>query len=81
MTTPRSPTGYSSRIRTTVYPSGHGVVLEVWDISRIPPRPIDADPWDEGGRGLRIVDELATSWGYRWPKTGGKIVYAVLGDA
>lgn len=68
----------TARVRVGVYLSGHGVALEVWDANHTPPRPTNTDLWDEGGRGLHIVGALAASWGYRWPKAGGKIVYAVL---
>jgi hypothetical protein len=56
-----------------------GVVLEVWDRSRLPPRLTVAGEDDVGGRGLRLVDAVCAGWGYRWPRTGGKIVWAVLG--
>jgi hypothetical protein len=54
------------------------VVLEVWDCNRNPPKLRIPESWEVGGRGLQVVNDLATSWGYRWPKTGGKIVWAML---
>lgn len=57
--------------------NGH-VVLEVWDHNRRPPRRVDPGPDALGGRGLLLVDDLAADWGYRWPRTGGKIVWAAL---
>lgn len=54
------------------------VLVEVWDPRQEPPRPRTASPEDEGGRGLLLVESLAAAWGTRWPKTGGKIVYAVV---
>lgn len=54
------------------------VLVEVWDPRQEPPRPRTASPDDEGGRGLLLVESLAAAWGTRWPKTGGKIVYAVV---
>ncbi len=57
--------------------NGH-VVLEVWDPSRTPPRLVDPGLDALGGRGLLLVDDLAAGWGYRWPRTGGKVVWAAL---
>jgi hypothetical protein len=54
------------------------VVMEVWDPSRNPPKIGDPDMWQVGGRGLQVVNETVAEWGYRWPKTGGKIVWAFL---
>jgi hypothetical protein len=39
------------------------------------------DPGDletEGGRGLLIVDQLATPWGVQHPSEGGKVIWCVL---
>ena len=36
------------------------------------------DPHTEGGRGLLIVDQLASSWGVQHPSEGGKIIWCVL---
>ncbi|GAB1820716.1 ATP-binding protein [Herbidospora sp. RD11066] len=55
-----------------------GVVVEVWDAERRPPRLLDAGPDDIGGRGLMLVGLLTREWGYRRPATGGKVVYAVV---
>lgn len=73
--------GAYRRVRIGLHQALGGVVLEVWDCSRHPPRLCRPDAGAVGGRGLLIVDALATSWGYRWPKTGGKIVWALLGNA
>ncbi|MEV7965641.1 ATP-binding protein [Sphaerisporangium sp. NPDC088356] len=54
------------------------VVMEVWDSSVAVPAVNTPEPHDEGGRGLFLVDALATGWGYRWPPTGGKIVWCTL---
>lgn len=61
-----------------VYRSGDAVVVEVWDGERRPPRLLDPGPDDIGGRGLMLVGVLTRRWGYRWPVTGGKVVYAVV---
>jgi hypothetical protein len=54
------------------------VVVEVWDHSRDVPKLIDAGPQEISGRGLQLVDQLAAAWGFRWPVTGGKVVWARL---
>lgn len=62
--------------------NGHAVV-EVWDNDPHPPVRKQAADTDEGGRGL-LVEALSDRWGYRWPKTGGKVVWCALketGDA
>ena len=76
----------------------HSVLVEVWDSSPEPPVPTpvieltlhDLDPTEadfdaNGGRGLHIVQTLATGWGHRFdpidPTTGrspGKWVWARL---
>ncbi|WP_066373318.1 ATP-binding protein [Herbidospora mongoliensis] len=61
-----------------VYRVDPGVVVEVWDAERQPPRLLDPGPDDIGGRGLMLVVLLTRRWGYRWPVTGGKVVYAVV---
>ncbi|MFG1685238.1 ATP-binding protein [Nonomuraea sp. NPDC049269] len=56
----------------------HDVVIEVWDPSRKPPKISHPNASEEGGRGLQVVDKTAACWGYRWPSTGGRIVWAAL---
>lgn len=46
-----------------LYFTADSVRIEVRDGSYKAPEPRTADPWDEDGRGLRIVEELATDWG------------------
>jgi anti-anti-sigma factor len=36
------------------------------------------DPEAEGGRGLVVVDQLASSWGVQHPPEGGKVIWCVL---
>ncbi|WP_066369736.1 ATP-binding protein [Herbidospora mongoliensis] len=62
-----------------VYQFGRAFVIEVWDCSRVPPRMVDATTDDEGGRGLLLVGAVSSDWGFRWPVSGGKVVYAVVG--
>jgi hypothetical protein len=63
-----------------LYRIGGRVVLEVWDCSRRPPKLASPSAEEVGGRGLLLVDALATVWGYRLPVTGGKVVYATLDE-
>lgn len=53
------------------------IVISVWDTSKKVPTIKDAVDGDEGGRGLAIVDALASDWG-SYPHRGGKVVWAVL---
>ncbi|MET8004484.1 ATP-binding protein [Nonomuraea glycinis] len=70
--------GYECHPWIGLHQLGDDVVLEVWDCNRNPPKLRAPESWEVGGRGLQVVNDLATSWGYRWPKTGGKIVWATL---
>lgn len=54
------------------------VLLEVWDPSPERPHPRTATPDEEGGRGLTLVAQLTTHWGYRPLPGGGKITWALL---
>lgn len=42
---------------------GEGLHVRVRDGSQDLPRPTEADPEDEGGRGLTLVELLTTTWG------------------
>lgn len=53
------------------------VAIVVIDSSPRPPAMREAAVEDEGGRGLWIIDALATFWDWR-PEGGGKAVIAVL---
>jgi len=53
------------------------LVVEVWDTSHALPVLQEADPAEERGRGLMLVDFLADSWGYR-AAGGGKVVWCTL---
>ena len=54
------------------------MVLEIWDCSPEPPVPQDPDFLAEGGRGLHVVDELGTRFGYDI-LCCGKVVWVLLG--
>jgi anti-sigma regulatory factor (Ser/Thr protein kinase) len=56
------------------------VFLSVRDGSVRLPRPADPGPTDAGGRGLRLVRELADSWGVL-PVSSGKVVWTTLSAA
>jgi anti-anti-sigma regulatory factor len=53
------------------------IMLAVRDGSPRLPRPADPGLTDAGGRGLRLVRELADSWGVL-PVSGGKVVWTTL---
>jgi hypothetical protein len=54
------------------------LVLHVWDASHEMPTRQQPDPDDESGRGLMIIDSLATRWG-SYETRDGKVVWAQLG--
>ena len=54
------------------------VVVEVWDVSRLPPVMRHADLDAENGRGILLIDAVTLEWGYRWPKSGGKVVWCTV---
>ncbi len=51
------------------------VRVEVGDDNDHHPEPMQPDEDGEGGRGMMIVDVLATSWGVRDDPAGGKTVW------
>lgn len=53
----------------------HVLICEVYDASSTAPRVVQAAEFDEGGRGLFLVAQLADRWGVRY--TGeGKVIWA-----
>ena len=53
------------------------LVVVVWDGSRQPPQLARVPAMAENGRGMRIISELSTDWGwYAAASTGGKCVWA-----
>ncbi len=48
--------------------------VEVFDTDLRLPRIRSADETDEGGRGLYLVDQIASRWGSR-PTRNGKVVW------
>ena len=58
---------------------GSRVVVEVWDSNPQAPVAKQADPEDESGRGLMLVQALCERWGSKAaPRWGGKVVWAEL---
>ncbi len=49
------------------------LICEVSDGSSTSPHPRKAQPWDEGGRGLYLVGQLADRWGTRYTEAGKTI--------
>lgn len=58
--------------------AGRLVALEVWDCSPLPPVFRDPDFLAEGGRGLHVVEELGTKFGYD-TFCCGKVVWVLMG--
>lgn len=73
--------GSYRRLRVGLHQASAGVVLEVWDCSRRPPKLRHPETEALGGRGLHVIDAVAAGWGYRWPRTGGKVVWVLLGES
>jgi two-component sensor histidine kinase len=63
--------------RLSVCRKDSGIEIAVFDSSRALPQVRNATVQDEGGRGLRIVDNLSSRWGVDTLR-GGKRVWAML---
>ncbi|MEE1930679.1 ATP-binding protein [Streptomyces sp. TRM 70351] len=59
-----------------------GVAVQVRDggedITAVPGTPPSADEYDEGGRGLFLVDILASAWGAQRDKKGKRVIAIFL---
>ena len=67
-------------VHLTVDDRGSVVHIEVRDGSPVLPRVHAFSPASATGRGLRLLDRLATRWGVqRDPITGGKVVWFEVG--
>jgi two-component sensor histidine kinase len=64
-------------VAVTVLADG-SCVVEVSDSEQNPPVLRDPEEADESGRGLRLVEALADTWGVRHRGRYGKTVWAVL---
>ena len=54
------------------------VLIEVWDRNESGPRLTHATDDCEHGRGLLLVDAIATAWSWYRAKSGGKVVWAQI---
>jgi anti-sigma regulatory factor (Ser/Thr protein kinase) len=54
------------------------LVCVVFDPERQPPMVTDADHFAESGRGLRLVESLSCSWGWKLLDGDGKLVWAAF---
>jgi hypothetical protein len=69
-------------VRLWLYSDGERVLIQVWDGNDEMPARQEVDPSAESGRGLLIVESLATDWGTSpLTKSTGKIVWAVVTQA
>ncbi|WP_280705868.1 ATP-binding protein [Kitasatospora sp. GP30] len=64
-------------IELRVEVGGGSLRIEVFDCATDTPKRRCADESAEGGRGLHLVEELTSLWGWH-PVEGGKVVWAVL---
>jgi anti-sigma regulatory factor (Ser/Thr protein kinase) len=53
------------------------LLIEAWDQIPDPPRPQQAAYGDESGRGLNVIEAIASRWGYYWAGEW-KVVWAEL---
>lgn len=58
--------------------TGTSLIIEVRDPNPEPPALQPADPLDEDGRGLVIVDGLSSRWGHYAAERGGKVVWCEI---
>lgn len=68
----------SGDVRVSVQAQGGRLRVEVGDDGKARPKPRTADLDAEGGRGLALVEALASSWGVD-PRPPGKVVWFELG--
>ena len=54
--------------------------VEVHDPSRSAPVVVDARPDEEAGRGLMLLAQLATDWGYRETVTGKAVFFTLAAE-
>jgi anti-sigma regulatory factor (Ser/Thr protein kinase) len=65
-----------SAFRLTVTREQRSLRLEVEDVSPHPPKAAGATAFDDGGRGLPLIETLTNSWGHYPTSSGGKVVWA-----
>jgi anti-sigma regulatory factor (Ser/Thr protein kinase) len=67
-----------SPFTVTLTADDRGVRIEVWDSARVLPRLTPMDPLGEHGRGLCLVEAVASRWGID-PEATGKVMWVELG--
>jgi hypothetical protein len=70
----RGPPPRSKKFTLRLRRGAAAVWVEVFDTDLRLPRIRSADETDEGGRGLYLVDQIASRWGSR-PTRNGKVVW------
>ncbi|GAA2306538.1 ATP-binding protein [Streptomyces kunmingensis] len=65
-----------AQVETRFVRGADEVRIEVHDASPEPPKAVNADGLDCGGRGLHLVEVLAKSWGTSFRDGPGKVVWA-----
>ncbi|HEX5266568.1 MAG TPA: ATP-binding protein [Acidimicrobiales bacterium] len=69
-----------TRVEVECTPTERGLRVSVRDGSSHVPRPGRPGAWDEQGRGLVLVETLASRWGAERDPGNGKAVWFELGD-
>jgi anti-sigma regulatory factor (Ser/Thr protein kinase) len=68
----------STRVTVTVETCPHSYLeVSVHDHDRTVPQPRQASPWDYGGRGLFLVEQLSDSWGTELDTSGKRVWFRV----
>jgi hypothetical protein len=66
-------------LRLWLWSDGERVYIQVWDTSEATPVLQDAQPHEDSGRGLVLVNTISEHWGwYRPVRSTGKVVWAVV---
>ncbi|MGW6736030.1 ATP-binding protein [Streptomyces sp. NPDC055013] len=68
-------------LRLSLRRPAHLVCAVVDPSDNLPVYPHTSDPFDEHGRGLRIIDALSEHWGWTRRQPAGKTVWAMLPTA
>jgi hypothetical protein len=69
-------------VRLWLYSDGQRILIRVWDGNDEMPTRQEGDPSAESGRGLLIVESLASDWGAsRLAKSSGKVAWAIVTQA
>jgi anti-sigma regulatory factor (Ser/Thr protein kinase) len=69
-------------VRLWLHSDGERVLIRVWDGGDAMPARQEVDPSAESGRGLLIVESLASDWGATGlANSSGKVVWAIVAQA